>query len=221
LVIVSPAGELPVTVCGLYSDATNGGKTAKATFIADQASIMWNSIYIELAEGAEIATVVQEYTGRFAFAKVANIAEFQRQTLGTTIDSLGLAATVSAVIAPAIALLITLLFVRMLVAREHYAIAVMKAVGFTSLDIRRQFFARVILLAVLGVVLGTLLVLSLGEALTGALINSLGVASFKMQTHNLATFLLCPLTIGGVVLAGCYLATQRIKTIKVSESIKE
>lgn len=160
--------ETMVTVSGTYSGVTNGGKTAKSVFSDDSAEIMWSVITAELADPALVDEKIAEYADRFAFAKVSDIDEFIRQTYGGTLSAIGKASYAAVGVALTLTVLITLLFMRMLVAKDRYAIAVMKAFGFTNADIQVQYVARSVFVLSLGVLLGILLANTLGEALAGA-----------------------------------------------------
>ncbi len=213
--------ETTLTVCGTYSDVTHGGKSAKAVFSDPSADIMWSVITASLVDPALTADKVAEYAERFAFAKVSDIDEFIRQTYGTTINAIGKAAFGAVGVALALTVLITLLFMRMLVAKDRYAIAVMKAFGFTNTDIRAQYGARAAFVLVVGVVLGTLLANTLGEALMGAVIASFGAGAFKFIVNPVFAYLLSPLLMAGVVLAATFFGTLDAGQIKISDNIKE
>jgi putative ABC transport system permease protein len=142
LTLLIEGQEKNLTVCGIYSDVTNGGKTAKAVFSDDSADIMWSVITAELADPSLLDEKIAEYADRFAFAKVSDIDEFIAQTYGGTISAIGKASYAAIGVALTLTVLITLLFMRMLVAKDRYAIAVMKAFGFTNADIKAQYVAR-------------------------------------------------------------------------------
>jgi putative ABC transport system permease protein len=213
--------EVTFTICGTYSDVTNGGKTAKAVFSDDSADTMWSVITAELADPSLVDEKITEYADRFAFAKVSDIDEFIRQTYGGTISAIGKAAYAAVGVALALTVLITLLFMRMLVAKDRYAIAVMKAFGFTNSDIKAQYLARSVFVLVIGILLGTLLANTLGEVLTGAVIASFGAASFKFIVNPVFAYLLSPLLMAGAVLAATVFGTLDAGQIKISENIKE
>jgi len=221
ITLVINGHESPLTVCGTYSDVTNGGKTAKAIFSDPSADIMWSVITAELADPTRLDEKIAEYADRFAFAKVSDIDEYIRQTYGGTINAIGTASYAAIGVALALTVLITLLFMRMLVAKDLYAIAVMKAFGFTNADIRAQYVARSVFVLLLGILLGTLLANTLGETLAGAVIASFGAASFKFIVNPVFAYLLSPLLMAGVVLASTYFGTLDAGQIKISENIKE
>ena len=213
--------EKALTVSGIYSDVTNGGKTAKAAFSDSTAEIMWSVIGAELVDPALLEAKIADYAGRFEFAKVSDIDEFIAQTYGSTISGIGKAAIAGAGVALTIALLITLLFMRMLVAKDRYAIAVMKAFGFTNADIRAQYVARAAFVLVMGISLGTLLANTVGEALAGAVIATFGATSFAFVVNPLFAYLLSPLLLTAVTLVATIAGTLDAGQIKISENIKE
>lgn len=221
ITLVIDGRERTLTVCGTYSDVTNGGKTAKAVFSDPSADIMWSVITAELADPTLLDEKIAEYADGFAFAKVSNIDEFIQQTLGGIINAIGTASYAAIGVALALTVLITLLFMRMLVAKDRYAIAVMKAFGFTNADIQAQYVARSVFVLLIGVLLGTLLANTLGEMLAGAVIASFGAASFQFIVNPLFAYLLSPLLMAGVVLAATFFGTLDAGQIKISESIKE
>jgi len=209
------------TVCGTYSDVTNGGKSAKALFSAPTADIMWSVITARLADPGMTVQKAAEYADSFPFAKVSGIDEYIRQTFGGTIRAIDSAACAAAGIALALAVLITFLFMRMLVAKDRYKIAVLKAFGYTNADIKVQYLARSVFVLVIGLLVGTVLANTVGESLAGAGIASFGGASFKFIVNPVFAYLLGPLSMAGAVLTAVCLGTLDAGRIKISESIKE
>jgi putative ABC transport system permease protein len=213
--------ETTFTVCGTYSDVTNGGKTAKAVFTDDTADIMWSVITARLADPTRMDETIAGYADRFAYAKVSDIDAFIQQTYGGTIRAIGAASYAAMGVALALTVLITLLFMRMLVAKDRYAIAVMKAFGFTNADIQAQYIARSMFVLAAGIIPGILLANTLGEALAGAVIASFGAASFQFIVNPVFAYLLSPLLMAGVVLAATVFGTLDAGQIKIADHIKE
>ncbi|MFF2793620.1 ABC transporter permease [Lysinibacillus xylanilyticus] len=221
IIVVMKGKDIKLTVSGIYSDITNGGKTAKAVFTDTSENIMWSVICAKLSDKSLIDEKVSEYADRFTFAKISNIDEFVTQTFGSTIKSVGKASIAAIFIALIITVLVTLLFMKMLVAKDRYSIAVMKALGFTNSDIMIQFASRAVFVSIIGIVLGTLLANSLGEALAGAVITSFGASSFSFSVNPLSAFVLCPLMMVCSVLITTIIGTSGAGKIKISENIKE
>lgn len=209
------------TVCGTYSDITNGGKTAKAAFSDNSADIMWCVIYAELSDKSLVGGKTSEYADRFNFAKISGIDEYITQTFGSTISSVGKASNVAIVIVLIITVLVTLLFMKMLVVKDRYSIAIMKSLGFTNSDITIQYFSRSVFVLIVGIVLGTLLANTLGEVLASAVISSFGASSFKFVVNPISAYLLCPLLMICAVLIATIIGTSSAGEIKISENMKE
>jgi putative ABC transport system permease protein len=210
-----------LTVCGIYSDITNGGKTAKAAFTGSSDELMWSVIYAELADEALVAGKVREYADSFKYAKVSGIGEYVTQTFGSTISSVGKASRAAIIVMLVISVLVTVLFMRMLVAKDRYSIAVMKSLGFTNTDLSRQYFARSVFVLVTGIVLGTLLANTLGEIVSGTIISSFGASSFRFVVDPIAAYLLCPLMLAGSVLIATIIGTSGTGHITISGNMKE
>jgi putative ABC transport system permease protein len=213
--------EKTLTVSGIYSDITNGGKTAKAAFSNTSADTMWSVISAELSDESLTKAKIAEYAGRFDFAKVTNIDEYVAQTYGVTIRSIGKASYAAVVVALTITVLITLLFMKMLVAKDRYEIAVMKAFGFTNSDIKAQYVARSVFVLVIGILLGTILANTLGEALAGSVVASFGASSFDFVVNPLTAYLISPLLMVFSVLMATFFGTLDAAQIKIFENIKE
>ncbi|MFD3270804.1 FtsX-like permease family protein [Paenibacillus dendritiformis] len=221
ITLVIEGKEKNLTVSGIYSDITNGGKTAKAVFTDNSADIMWYVICAELSDPSLIDSKVLEYADRFDYAKVSDIDEYMAQTYGSTISSVGKASKSAIAVALIISVLITLLFMKMLVAKDRYSIAVMKAFGFTNSDIQVQYVSRSVFVLIVGIVLGTLLANTLGERLAGAVISSFGASTFHFTVNPLAAYLFSPLLMIGSVLIATIIGTSGMGQVKISENIKE
>ena len=120
-----------------------------------------------------------------------------------------------------ITVLVTLLFMRMLLAKDRYSIAVMKAFGYTGGDITVQYVARAVFVLVVGVILGTLLANTLGESIAGLAVSSVGASLFRFTVNPLTAYLLCPLMMAAAVLVATMLGTSGIGRVQISENIKE
>lgn len=221
ILVVIGDEERKLTVSGIYSDITNGGKTAKAVFTDNSADIMWSVICVELLDKSHVDEKISEYADSFAFAKISDIDEFVTQTFGSTIKSVGKASIAAIAVALVITVLVTLLFMKMLVAKDRYSIAVMKALGFTNSDITVQYGTRSVFVLIIGIVLGTLLANTLGEVLAGVVITSFGASAFKFSVNPLSAYVLCPLMMICSVLIATIIGTSGVGKIKISENIKE
>ncbi|MGE8035893.1 ABC transporter permease [Lysinibacillus sp. NPDC093692] len=221
ITVIIKGKENKLTVSGIYSDITNGGKTAKAVFTDHSENIMWSVICAKLSDKTLVDEKISNYADRFTFAKISNIDEFVKQTFGSTIKSVEKASFAAIAIALVITILVTLLFMKMLVAKDRYSIAIMKALGFTKLDITVQYGSRAVFVSIIGIIVGTILANTLGEVLAGAVISSFGASSFSFSINPLSAYVLCPLLMICSVLITTIIGTSSAGKIKISENIKE
>lgn len=219
LVVAGKRRDLAVS--GLYSDITNGGRTAKASFAPPDGEAMWAVACVSLADGVD-ATAKRDALGReFPFAKVSVIGEYVRGTFGTTIDAVRAASAVALAVSLAIAALVTALFARMLVAMDATSIAALKAIGFRRRDIAIQYFSRSALVLALGVLSGTLAANTVGESIAGAAIASFGATTFDFAVDPVAAFLAYPLAFALAVAAASAAGSSGAGRLRVPENIKE
>jgi putative ABC transport system permease protein len=219
LLIEGKEKELEVT--GVYSDVTNGGKTAKGVFTDQSANVMWTIVCVGLLDKSLVDSIVSTYSDKFKDAKTSDIDEFVSQTLGSTINSVEMASFASVAVALVITVLVTLLFMKMLVAKDRYSIAVLKALGFTNSDIRSQYVSRSVFVLIVGIIVGTLLANTLGEAIAGMFVSSFGASTFSFTVNPFIAYLLSPLMMILTVLIATIIGTSRAGQIKISENIKE
>ena len=206
---------------GLYSDVTNGGRTAKAAFVDDGADTMWSVVSATLVDPSLVDEKAAEYAAEFPFAKVSGIEGFIAQTYGSTISTIGTAARAAVGVALSITALITLLFMRMLVAKDRYSVAVLKALGFSNADIRAQYVTRSLLVLIVAILLGTVLANTLGEFIASAVIASFGASSFAFVVNPLSAYLISPLLMAAGTLLATVAGTWDAGRIKITQNIKE
>lgn len=212
---------MDLTVSGLYSDITNGGKTAKAVFMDDSPDIIWSIGYVKLADTSLVEQKMVAYEKSFEFARVADVDEYVKQTFGSIVDSVRAAANVATFIALGITMLVTVMFMQLLIAKDKYTIAVFKAFGFTQWDMRQQYLSRSIFVLALGMVIGMILVNTVGESLAGIVISMLGASTFQFEIQWLTAYILNPLMMIGAVLIATWIGISGLRQIKISENIKE
>jgi putative ABC transport system permease protein len=185
----------PLTITGIYQDVTNGGRTAKAVLpehIAD-GDVLWYSVSVDLVPGTDVATKTAEFSAAFAPARVTDIEGYIAQTLGSTIDRLGMVTGVAIAIGVGISVLITSLFVRMLLSKDRVRIAILRRLGFSLRHIRRQYLTTALTVLVVGIVLGTFFSNTVGQRLVSALWSLMGAANIQFVINPVQAYILLPL----------------------------
>ena len=221
MILLTDKGEKQLTVCGIYSDITNGGKTAKAAFQPGTREAAWSTICVNLKQPGMLAEKTEEYSRKFPYAKVSGMEDYVTQTFGQTLRAVRTASVGAGFVAVVVTLLVILLFMKLLTAKDRYSIAVLKSVGFTGSDISRQYIWRSVLVVILGILLGSVLAGTLGERIAGAAISSLGAAAFQFTEDPLSSFVLSPVVLLFTALAATIAGTAKAGNLCISQSIKE
>ena len=221
MILLTDKGEKQLTVCGIYSDITNGGKTAKAAFQPGTREAAWSTVCVNLKQPGVLAEKTEEYSRKFPYAKVSGMEDYVAQTFGQTLRAVRTASVGAGFVAVVVTLLVILLFMKLLTAKDRYSIAVLKSVGFTGSDISRQYIWRSVLVVILGILLGSVLAGTLGERIAGAAISSLGAAAFQFTEDPLSSFVLSPVVLLFTALAATIAGTAKAGNLCISQSIKE
>lgn len=221
IILIVDGAQKHLRVSGIYSDVTNGGRTAQAIFDANSADVLSVSIAATFGDRQSVKAAISKYRELFTFAKVTGIDESIEQMLGSIQDAIQMASTVAILATVLLTLLVTVLFMKMLVAKDRYPIAILKSMGFTGADIRGQYLTRSITVLVLGVIIGTILANTLGELVGVAIVSSFGATTFHFVVTPWFVYLVSPLLIAGCVVAATMMGVSGIQTIKISEHIKE
>ena len=213
--------EKTLTVCGIYSDITNGGKTAKAIFNTRGDSVLWSIIPVRFQNGVNIEGKVAEYKNAFSFAKVADINEYMTQSFGGILQAVQKVSYAAIAAAAVLILLVTLLFMKMLLTKDRYSIVVLKSLGFKTREIRIQYLTRVFVVFAIGVFIGTMLANTLGELVGVGLIASFGASTFRFVVNPMFAYLFSPVLMSVCVGVAAWLSLSGISSLKIPEFIKE
>lgn len=209
------------SICGLYSDITNGGRTAQAVTDSPSGEVLSVSLAATFHDSRHVQEAIAKYREQFSFAKVTGIDESMKQMLGSVRDAVDAASVVALAVTVLLSLLVTVLFIRMLVAKDRYPIATLKAIGFTAADIRGQYLTRSIAVLVLGVSIGTFLANTLGELVGVAIVASFGASAFHFVINPWFVYLMAPLLMAGCVVAATRVGVSGIRSIRISQHLKE
>ena len=221
LAVVYGDETMNFNVVGIYQDITYGGKTAKAAIDFNNEDVEAYILYLSLAEDVDLALKTNELRGVLPDIKVTTVPSFIAQTLGGIVDNLSQVEAAAMVIALMISALITVMFLKLVMAREHSAIAVKKAIGFTTRDIRIQLAIRILAIQGLGILVGTVLANTLGEAIFGLMLSSMGATQMTVLIQPFKAYLLCPLVQLLVVVVAVIGVTRAVKQYHIKEQIME
>lgn len=191
--------EKDYLVCGIYSDITNGGKTAKALWQEDNEPVSWSVCYFSLKEGTDRETWMREWEQKLAAegikADVVDIQEYVRDTYGPTIEQVRLAAGAAAGMAVSVIFWVTFLLVKLWVEKDRYEISLKRALGFTAMEIKKTYFAKFTVITILAALAGIVSGNYLGQSLLGIILRSMGAAGFRFLINGRIVYIAIPLLV--------------------------
>jgi putative ABC transport system permease protein len=208
-------------VSGVYQDITYGGKTAKAAIGFEDTDVEVYIIYVNLKEQSTIAEKTKQLRETVPAGKVTPITEFISQTVGGITKSLTLVKNASIVMSLLLIMLISLMVLRLMIAREHRAIAIKKALGFTNRDLRMQLGIRILAIQFLAIAVGTDLANSFGGDLLGVMLSTLGASTINLLIEPVSAYVYCPLSQLLVATVTIILATRIVKAYHIRDQIIE
>lgn len=197
-------------VSGIYQDVTNGGRTAKGRLSYAPENVLWYSVSIDLVEGTAIGVKKDDYTQRFAPARVTDIDGYISQTMGTTIDRVGMVTLVAILLGLGISALITSLFLQMLIRKDRQRIAIQRSIGFSLAHIRTQYLTLTLTVLAIGIGIGTVLSNTLGREIVGFLWSFMGASNISFVVEPLKTYLALPVLFATVVAGTTGITTSQL-----------
>ncbi|MET3940633.1 putative ABC transport system permease protein [Paenibacillus sp. PvP094] len=210
-----------MTVSGIYQDVTNGGKTAKALLPYNKDSVLWYVVSLDLKDRSQMAAKIAEYETSYSPAKVTDLQGYLDQTLGGTIQQLKLVTVLALAIGVFISILITLLFLQMLVAKDSNDIAVLRSLGFALSKIKLKYVVMSLVILIVGVAAGTILSNTLGPLLVSAIMSTFGASNISFVINPVQAYILCPLLLAGTIVLTAWISIQSIKETSISKMITE
>jgi putative ABC transport system permease protein len=116
---------------------------------------------------------------------------------------------------------ITSLFVRLMITKEVYGIAVMKSIGFTNSAIRLWQVLRILILMVASTLVGVFAANTLGGRLLGVLFRIFGLTKLDLTIVPLQVYVIYPLLIFAVLLLAVYSSCGQIRHVQIWNMNKE
>lgn len=207
--------ETVYTVCGIYSDITNGGRTAKACSVGEDLPARWSVVYVSLENAVEKEAWLEQY--RQMGADAIDLADYVKDTYGQTLTQLQLAAKVAAVTAALVIAVVVMLFMRLLVEKERYTISLHKALGFTGTDLQKSWFVRGAVPVFAGICAGLVCGNLFGESFCGAVLQSFGAGGFRFIVAWKELLAKIPVVLAGPAILAILIGIAGIRRIRAYE----
>ncbi len=215
LPLIVEGERVDYTICGIYSDITNGGKTAKALAADSSAPAAWSLLYVSLKESAEKETWMEQY--RQMGADVTDMEEYVADTFGQTLQQLRLASAAALAVASLVIAVVVMLFMRLIVEKNRYSISLCKALGVVGTDLKRDYFTKGVRPVMAGICAGIVLGSLLGESLCGTALKSFGAESFRFVIAWEQVLVKIPAVLLGPAMPAILAGLAGIRSVKAYE----
>lgn len=215
--------EKEYRICGIYQDVTNGGYSSKMIYDYEDEDVLKYTYFINVKDEISLEDKAEEYSELFSYAKVIPMMDYLNQTFGMIIDPLLQVVKATIVVAVFISILITVLFLKLHMAREGAQIADMKAIGFSVSDIRKQYIMKISIVAVIALVLGVVISDVFGEMLVSGLmsVSAFGLSRIEFVIQPLIVYIIYPSMIMISALTAGWLCTAAVKRYNIIAMIRE
>lgn len=202
-------GDRDLTVTGVYQDITNNGLTAKALF-DDGSPALWRLAYADARDGEDPRAVANDLRATLPEAQVTAMSDYASQFFGATGSQVRLIALMTCAASLALSFLITALFVTLILTREREQAATLQALGAPMRSIRRHYVTRFGIIAVIGLVIGILLALSVGDIAVSTIMASRGAPGIELLPRARVVALMIPAAVIVTAAAAIGLALRRL-----------
>jgi putative ABC transport system permease protein len=216
--------KMDFVISGIYQDVTSGGYTAKSKYNFSGLDADKYTFSVNLADKAEVENKAEEWSEILeAGVTVDPMKEFIDQTLGGVAKQLGTIVFAIVIIGAALAGLITVLFLKLRLAKDLSEIAVLKAVGFSEHDIKKQYMIKIGCVSTAGILAGIILTDVLGEKIVNAVLSiaGLGIKKVGLVVSPVIQYIMCPLLLLALMLLVTWTVVRTIRKYNIISIINE
>jgi putative ABC transport system permease protein len=211
-------------ISGVYQDVTSGGLTAKSKYdFADIESKRY-AFSVNLKDGVDVQEKADKWSQLMGFGvSVDSMDDFINQTLGGVIKQLESIVIATFMLGIFLAMLITVLFLKLRLIKDYSEISVLKAIGFSNLDMRNQYVFKTGITAFLGALFGIVLTRVFGESMINLILSfsGLGLKKVTLMSSALFDFVVYPFVLLAVVLLATIFVVKQIKNFNLIALINE
>lgn len=224
IVLYYDDNEHEFVISGIYQDVTSGGYTAKSTHNFSGLTANKYMFSVHLNDHVDVEKKANEWSGILgAGVTVAPMEEFINQTLGGVVKQLKTIVFASVIIGLCLVMLITVMFLKLRLAKDLSEIAVLKAIGFSELDIKQQYLIKIGFVSITGIMAGIILSDVLGERIVNAAlsVSGLGVKKVELINNPLIEYIICPLLLLVLILLVTWIVMRTIKNYNIISIINK
>jgi putative ABC transport system permease protein len=211
--LLSDGQEHTFTVCGIYQDVTAAGRTAKSMASIKAKDVIKYTISVLLTDPKNTVSKVAEWKNALpGEVRIDPMDQLIDQTLGGVSLQLEKAVRITALIGPALCLLIGLLYLRLRIVKDRGEIAGLRTLGFTSADLCLMYRVKIAAITLPGILTGILFTYFAGHVPINAFLSmsGLGIRSVVLCHTPLFDLLLYPLILFSLLLLSSEYLTRKM-----------
>ncbi len=224
IVLIFNDKEREFIVSGIYQDVTSGGYTAKAKYNFPGITAEKYTFSVNLKDKAEVEKKADEWSEILgAGVTVDPMEEFINQTLGGVVKQLRIMVFAIVIIGACLVMLITVLFLKLRLAKDLSEIAILKAIGFSESDIKQQYMIKIGCISIAGILAGIILTDVLGEKIINLALSvaGLGIKKIELITNPIIQYILCPAFLLVLILLVTWIVVKTIEKYNIMSIINE
>ena len=214
-----PDGEKDFIVTGIYQSMMNMGYGLRVSKDAQMPYKMLSgllSFQVEIESDLKQEALKAELEDIFPDYEFSTDREWVDNMIKVTGQMDALQVFITAVVL-IINMLITVLMVKTLIARERGEVAMLKSIGFADKTIRGWQSMRILIVLFAAILAGSLLSGILDSFIIGSIFSIMGATSMQLVKNPLETYLLYPALMLAVTGITAYLCAAKIKSVDVKE----
>ncbi len=224
ITILYDGKEHTFNISGVYQDVTSGGNTSKSKYKFPTLPSTKYSFSVNLKDKTDVKNKSSKWGEVLGEGvNVDSMDEFINQTLGGVSKQLKTIVIVIIIIGTSLVMLITILFLKLRLAKDSSEISILKAIGFSEGDIKKQYMIKVGGVSILGIILGILLTNLIGESLVNAAlsISGIGIKNINLITNSLIEYIVFPIVLIILIFIVISLVMRKTKKIEITSIVKE
>lgn len=224
MVLFFDGKEQEFVISGIYQDVTSGGYTAKSKYDFSGLDSEKYIFSVNLTDNAEVKKKADEWSQIIgAGVTVDPMEEFINQALGGVVKQLRTMVFASVIIGACLAMLISVLFLKLRLAKDLSEIAVLKAIGFSEYDIKMQYLIKIGCVSITGILVGIILTDLLGERIVNVALSiaGIGVKKVELIANPVIEYIICPLLLMVLILFVTWIVLRTIKKYHIIYNINQ
>lgn len=224
IILVLNNKEQEFIISGIYQDVTSGGFTAKSIYEFPELESVKYSFSINLFDKSNVEKKADEWSKLIGTGVTVDpMDEFINQTLGGVARQLKTIVLGTIIVGAFIAILITVLFLKLRLAKDSSDIAILKAIGFSKRDIKEQYMMKIGIVSLVGIIVGLICTSLLGEKFVEAAlsVSGLGIKTVELIINPLTQYIIYPILLMVLILAVTWIVVKSIDKYNIISIINE